>query len=489
MSDTSTTQPTILVKKSDGTSERITLTEFRARMRTSADTADSVSPTQSTDTVADTPASVRAVPAPSPVVSDDMDDEVVISTVKRVSPPVDTPRMIPLSVPIPLREKVKSKREKGKKENSNFKIQNTKFENEKKLKIQNSKVESGKSKVESREHFKVKGKKWEKIQDLNVSAPIVSSEGEGEYLLPALETPHELSNTTPVTHIFEYPTITRDVPVADIAAIPTSSDIPSSVRTTAQAPDDEHRSLLDEDFDEVHAMSREKEHVSDTHAPVRSVVFAQSVNIPSELSGRAESLILSWKKGVRDDHAFMAYAMRPVEQGGLGLSQGDAEQLFAEVSHHAVLGPPAAPPPRPVAPSTTSRPTPVSMGTKSMHTMSTPASAVLDVAPATKPAVMGPKEEMASFTLEDFRRLSQTPSVASDMLRAKCAGWKEESYLLYLSIRDAWRESPLYRTYTQIVVQSLNQNIPFDTTLAEHGYTRDEFEAIASFNRALTNLV
>lgn len=80
--------------------------------------------------------------------------------------------------------------------------------------------------------------------------------------------------------------------------------------------------------------------------------------------------------------------------------------------------------------------------------------APLAIAPEEKRTV-GPLEEFSEFRLIDFRRLSADPEKAGKILQDKFAVLKKESFLFYLQAVQAWYRSPLYREYLAIVAQSV----------------------------------
>ena len=74
--------------------------------------------------------------------------------------------------------------------------------------------------------------------------------------------------------------------------------------------------------------------------------------------------------------------------------------------------------------------------------------------------VIGPVDEIKSFTITDFRRLSSDLEQAVSRLQQKFLNLKEESFLLYLEALDAWQRSPLYRDYLEKICMSLNTSVP-----------------------------
>lgn len=117
----------------------------------------------------------------------------------------------------------------------------------------------------------------------------------------------------------------------------------------------------------------------------------------------------------------------------------------------------------------------------------TPAGVVHDVATGYERSTMGPEQEIAQFALVDFRRLSRDVDKARDMLQAKFDNWKKDDYMLFMNARDRWYESPLYRMYVSIGMQALNQHVPIETVLAmdKNGITVSEYMALVQMNTTL----
>lgn len=68
---------------------------------------------------------------------------------------------------------------------------------------------------------------------------------------------------------------------------------------------------------------------------------------------------------------------------------------------------------------------------------------------------MGPVDEIKKFSLTDFRRLSSNPDEAAARLKQKFINLKDESYLLFLEALKAWRRSPLFVESLKAVEKAL----------------------------------
>lgn len=393
MTDGAQQQPTILIKKADGTTERISLQEFQKRKALAANPA----PVQKS--VQPTPVQK---PQPQPVQAPARRAISMVLEEPTVQQPPQPPRR-----PVLL------------------------------------------------------------VEDMLVGAPaqerravaLIEDTSEEISHFPTTSTEQHIATVTPVTHFFAQP-----------ATAPRTVD---------------HRSLLDEDENEILHI---KEKHKTTHAPTTNITFSSSVSIPSDLEARTSALVLSWKKGIRDRNQFLEYAAKPAMQGGLGLSERDAEQFFMDISGTALLGKPeSAIKPRPLVSSQASRSVLSSQPKKTpMNQAPQPASLIREIASTGNTTrVMGPVEEVASFTLEDLRRLSRDPKIASSMLLAKISGWKDESYLLYLQVRDSWKTSPLFRLYIEKTVEAIEKNISILSVLQGSELQYEEYIAIAEVNQKM----
>lgn len=110
--------------------------------------------------------------------------------------------------------------------------------------------------------------------------------------------------------------------------------------------------------------------------------------------------------------------------------------------------------------------------------------------PERSTATMGPKEEMEAFNLVDFRRLAPRAKEAGTKLVGKFENWKQESFLLYREVIPAWRKSPLYHAYQQVIIDALKSGVKLHDAFAgvnpKEQMTEEEFNALVDVNRALT---
>lgn len=110
--------------------------------------------------------------------------------------------------------------------------------------------------------------------------------------------------------------------------------------------------------------------------------------------------------------------------------------------------------------------------------------------PERSTATMGPKEEMEAFNLVDFRRLAPRAKEAGTKLTGKFENWKQESFLLYREVIPAWRKSPLYHAYQQVIIDALRSDVKLHDAFAgvnpKEQMTEEEFGALVEVNKMLS---
>ena len=108
-----------------------------------------------------------------------------------------------------------------------------------------------------------------------------------------------------------------------------------------------------------------------------------------------------------------------------------------------------------------------------------------------QPVMMGPIEELKSMNLEEFRRISSSPSEAIGKIMEKINLLGEESIQRKAEGMDAWKLSPLNQLYVEVGKKSFEESIPVDQVIQhmqneEPGtMTQQEFEAITDLNRQI----
>src|SRR3989339_56178 len=217
--------------------------------------------------------------------------------------------------------------------------------------------------------------------------------------------------------------------------------------------------------------------------------------VRDELRPRLKSLIVSRVKDIRSDEQVGEYAMRPVEKGGLGMTEAQVGELlqmikqanktpaFAKASDGQASNRIQMTGSRQQITNNTIRtPNPDSL-IHSNRLQAGGAKPILhDVVAPTEPVVekkvgVGPMEEFSTFEIKDFRRLGQ-PAQASEVLIKKFETMRAETLILYLRAVKAWQQSPLYKQYQQVIVSAINQGKSVKEVVSTAGLKWEEFEAI-----------
>ncbi len=110
---------------------------------------------------------------------------------------------------------------------------------------------------------------------------------------------------------------------------------------------------------------------------------------------------------------------------------------------------------------------------------------------AYKPRVLGPIDELANMTIEDFRRLG-APVEASKKIIEKVDLLAADSLLEQKKAIDAWKRSEVYRIYLAIGTESLEKKIAVNDVIESRKkselstLTPDEFNQVAEVNRKIS---
>jgi hypothetical protein len=296
--------------------------------------------------------------------------------------------------------------------------------------------------------------------------------------LPVKNTPHNLSTTTPVKEIFVDQAIAKSRPKKKIKPVKnlTGTDL--------------EKILQQLDFD-----------------------------ISKDLHVRLDMLLKSRIKNVRTDDQVMAYSLRQLDKGGLGLDKNQAEKLVQAMK--SVMGT------QPTVMNRRERKKAMSLAlepklnmardrAKSKSKLATMQNAKLVespklisrrpsfpkapldplqrkpvlndvIPPKVKKKSVGPIDEIRQFDIVEFRRLATNLDQTKELLLNKFITLKEESFMLYTQAKRAWAESPLYKQYQDIIKESLEKE---ESGIAEVINTRgdmklEEFMAIVDINKKL----
>ncbi len=235
---------------------------------------------------------------------------------------------------------------------------------------------------------------------------------------------------------------------------------------------------------------------------VSKIIASLTFKVPPQFENRLRSGVQLRLKDIRSETDTLDLCLRSIKDGGLGLTQTQADELlektqpttsFAtkkdQVSHAPIL------PPMPVieimkksdrdsAVEKIIGQTPISANPIRSNQSQPLRPLVNDV--KSRPAAMSPLDEIQYFSLIDLRRLSSQPSEAVSRLKQKFVNLKDESYLLFMDSWNAWRNSPLYQSYLEIVDEALSQKLSLNTVLnSKEKISLVEIEALMKMEKEL----
>ena len=269
---------------------------------------------------------------------------------------------------------------------------------------------------------------------------------------------------------------------------------------------DDHTSLLDDNED----MPEPHEPVSSaTEQKVTRVIETLPFDHTKEDDAKLQPVVLSAVKGIRSDEQLHALLVKDARQGGMGYDSAKAAQVIATTqmvmdeivsdSDDAGLSEAGSAPSVAQAVLPTNSPLPnmvrqeqsPSIGVAPARQSIEGRPALHDVVPVVRQQkqTVGPKDEMGTLTVLDFRRLSSNPAEATASLMQKLQTLKKESYILYAQAKDAWFHSQLFMDYANAVAGALNsgQSLPQYLSAAggDEAVTMEDMLAIAEFNKSL----
>lgn len=233
---------------------------------------------------------------------------------------------------------------------------------------------------------------------------------------------------------------------------------------------------------------------------VSKVIDSLSFKVAAAVENRLKSIVQLRLKDIRGEADTLDACQRSIKDGGLGLTEPQAQELTKKAQPTA-YAPKAEPhkkievvekilqdampmaaiedlinqagsankenkmPVRPLANTGTKMP-------------------IHDV--KSRPAPVGPLQEIEIFSLTDFRRLSNNTVEAANRLKQKFLNLKEESYLLFMNSWTAWHQSPLYQSYISVVDTALSQRKPLSSVLGEKDkISLVEIEALINMEKEL----
>jgi len=233
--------------------------------------------------------------------------------------------------------------------------------------------------------------------------------------------------------------------------------------------------LLDEEVPE-------SKHAQTVTSPARgdqidNIINNLSFKILPTYQNRLRSSIQLRLKDVRSEADTRALCLRSIKDGGLGLTETQAEELLKHAKPMASLIMEKTLSSKPVqtkeaivekiiGQSVTTPNIANLISTPNRQNISQSNKLIMhDV--KTKPLNIGPLEEIQFFSLVDLRRLSANPSQSVSRLKQKFLNLKEESILLFMDAVGAWHNSPLFQNYFLAVDEALVQKRRLETVLGE----------------------
>jgi len=235
---------------------------------------------------------------------------------------------------------------------------------------------------------------------------------------------------------------------------------------------------------------------------VDKVVKQLSFTVLSSFVGRLRSVVQLRLKDVRGVSETRDIVLRSIKDGGLGLTEAQADELEKKCVGQIAVFSTDDLPQRFVEPLTPAKTTPFNSFVHGKPDQRVAAlvqdnfsefkiSSPLKPKPVLRDVVsktveMGPLEEIQFFRLIDWRRLANNPTEAANRLKQKFINLKEESILLFIAAAQAWRESPLYQEYLAMVDSAFNQHIHLEVAAGnKEKITSEEIKALINMEKEL----
>ena len=337
--------------------------------------------------------------------------------------------------------------------------------------------------------------------------------------LPVITTEQSLANTTPVKAIFVDEAIYKKaIKPENQKTINQQINKPikqennkikkQENKILSEWGREDHRSLLEENDEDV------KKHQNYSPLPVSNsslvdkIISQLDFEVEANLQERLKSLILSRIKDIRDDDQIFDYAVRKVVAGGLGLG-GEQAKLLVGVIKKSLGGnklfnnsvikkeEEKAVEVEPNIPKSVYQPQFQSkrdfLGKPTLQDVIIPPKNIpissADNSGSEDKKTVGPIDELRTFDLKDWRRLSNNPVKSGEELLEKFWVLKKDSFVLFMEGSQAWRQSPLYKMYKDIIAVCVSQQKKVKDYLFEQDksniLTPDEFDELVKVNRNL----
>lgn len=288
--------------------------------------------------------------------------------------------------------------------------------------------------------------------------------------------------------------VVRNIPTKIAPILKPINNLPNAANQNEEEAIDNsdlHESLLSEPA--LGVVGQQKSYGDNTQLnQADEIIKRLSFTVPEDLHNRLRSLIQLALKDVRTQDQTRGAALRPVNQGGLGLSIIETEELIAKMNPGK-------------ANLTNAGKIPVNFVARINEAMP-PAKAVeINLEPEKKfrianinnskvmvhditarDAEVSPIDEIRLFTVTDFRRLSTNPAEAASRLKQKFINLRSDSVLFYFDGLEAWRQSSLYNDYITNLAVSVDKKMPFGTeTPGVNLLKADEMTALATLSQDL----
>jgi len=223
--------------------------------------------------------------------------------------------------------------------------------------------------------------------------------------------------------------------------------------------------------------------------------------IADDVKDTLYEMIKSYKSGIQSKESFLQKAVETKEKGGLALSKVEASalenvvateyslQIKSKKNNIVASSDPKLPIHKPEL-KRYSRPNMEDIKSPVIVSSSVEPSVILEKQNPSivihSPETKGPVQELGTMNIIDFKRLSDTPQNAVQIVEDKFESLKKESFLLFLKAREAWFHSPLYGQYLIIIKDALHSQQILSIVLGTNKtLTYDEFHAIAEVNNYL----
>ena len=275
------------------------------------------------------------------------------------------------------------------------------------------------------------------------------------------------------------------------------------------------KSLLEEENEIIMSKLAPKTSVS-RDSDVDAVVKILSFSVPSSFVGRLRTIIQLRLKDVRGVNETHDLVLRSIKDGGLGLTESQADELeqkcVAQMNKSekgdvqplkakktAIIESPVDLPQKFVEPPVPANTAPfnsfvhddlvkkmVDQDREEFKISSAfkPKPVIKDI--TFKPVEMGPVDEIKFFRLIDWRRLANNPIESANRLKQKFINLKEESVLLFFDAIKAWRESPLFLEYIESLNSAFNKNTKLDILQSDkEKINLEEIKALVKMEKEL----